>query len=186
MDSKGVRLPKLDVPTFDGNILNWTQFREQFSVSVQDRPVLSDSEKLVYLQHALKDGSAKKAIEGMTGRLIHRTHVRMIMVAPPPRDGSGKELRRLHDTIQQHLHAKKAMDCEPSGPFVTSIIELKLDTDITFEWQRHSQAKTEVPHYQDLLDFIDLQAQASETYMSVSSKKALKNDLKDHHLLAKE
>ena len=66
VDSKGVRLPKLDVPTFDGNILNWTQFWEQFSVSVHDRPVLSDSEKLVYLQHALKDGSAKKAIEGLS------------------------------------------------------------------------------------------------------------------------
>ena len=25
-DTTGVRLPKLDVPTFDGNIIDWTQF----------------------------------------------------------------------------------------------------------------------------------------------------------------
>ena len=61
-DPKGVKLPKLDVPVFNGNILNWRNFWEQFSVSVHDRPSLSDSEKLVYLQQALKGGSAKGTI----------------------------------------------------------------------------------------------------------------------------
>lgn len=27
-DNKGVKLPKLDVPTFDGNIIHWRQFWE--------------------------------------------------------------------------------------------------------------------------------------------------------------
>ena len=65
-ETKGVRLPKLDVPTFNGDILNWRSFWEQFRVSVHDRSNLSNSEKLVYLQHALKDGSAKHAIEGLS------------------------------------------------------------------------------------------------------------------------
>ena len=55
----GVRLQKLDVPTFGGNILNWRQFWEQFCVSIHDRSTLSNAEKLVYLQHSLKDGYAK-------------------------------------------------------------------------------------------------------------------------------
>ena len=111
-DSKGVKLPKLDVPTFDGNILNWKCFWEQFCISVHNRPSLSDSEKLVYLQHALKDGSAKRVIEGLSRsgehyteaiecltlrydrpRLIHQTHVKMILEAPPLKEGTGKELR---------------------------------------------------------------------------------------------
>ena len=54
-DSKGVKLPKLDVPTFNGKTLNWKSFWEQFCVSVHDCTNLSTSEKLVYLQHALKD-----------------------------------------------------------------------------------------------------------------------------------
>lgn len=49
--SKGVRLPKLEVPTFDRNILNWTTFWEQFSVVVHSRSGISNAEKLVYLQH---------------------------------------------------------------------------------------------------------------------------------------
>ena len=56
---EGLKLPKLDVPVFDGNILHWRNFWEQFSVSVHNRPRLSNAEKLVYLQQSLKDGSAK-------------------------------------------------------------------------------------------------------------------------------
>ena len=61
-DTPGVRLPKLDVPTFDGNVVNWKSFWEQFCVSVHERTNLSDPEKLVYLQHAVKGGPAKHAI----------------------------------------------------------------------------------------------------------------------------
>ena len=42
-DGKGVKLPKLEVPRFDGNILNWKSFWEQFCVSVHNRPTLSDA-----------------------------------------------------------------------------------------------------------------------------------------------
>ena len=58
---------------------------------------------IVYLQHALKDGSAKNAIEGLENYddgvaclkarydrpwLIHRTHVQMIVDAPPLKERS--------------------------------------------------------------------------------------------------
>ena len=190
LDGKGVRLPKLDVPTFDGDVLHWAQFWEQFKISIHDRLHLSDSEKLVYLQQAVKNGSAKSVIEGLsrTGenykeaidclksrfnrpRLLHRAHVRKIVEAPPLKDGSGKELRQLHDTVQQHLRALKAMSSEPDESFITSVIELKLDVGTMFEWQRHSQDKTEVPSYTEILEFLDLRAQASETLLSSSNKK---------------
>jgi hypothetical protein len=45
----GVKLSKLDVPSFDGDILNWRTFWEQFEVSVNSRSSLSDAKKLVYL-----------------------------------------------------------------------------------------------------------------------------------------
>ena len=180
-NSKGVKLPKLDVPTFDGNILNWRSFWEQFSISVHDLAHLSDSEKLVYLQQSLKGGSAKVAIEGLSRSgeyyaeaieclqsrydrpcLIHQAHVCMILEATSLKEGNGKELRRLHDTAQQHLRVLKVMGCEAPGPFITSVLELKLDSSTMFEWQRHSQESTDVPHYKELLDFINLRAQASK------------------------
>ena len=58
------------------------------------------------------------------------------------------------------------MDYEPSGPFITSMLELKLDTNTMFVWQKHSQDSTEVPHYLKLLEFINLRVQASEASIS--------------------
>ena len=99
--SKGVKLPMIEVPAFDGNILSWRTFWEQFSVAVHNHENISDSEKLVYLRHALKDSKALKAIEGLSRsgehyveaiellqarfnrpRLIHQTHVSRILNAP--------------------------------------------------------------------------------------------------------
>jgi hypothetical protein len=133
-EGSGVRLPKLDVPTFDGDLVHWASFWEQFTISVHGRKDLVDSEKLAYLRNAVKDGSAKHVVEGLsrTGehykeavdtlrkhydrpRLIHQAHVRAILCAPALKTGSGKELRRLHDTLVQHLRALKAMKSEPSG-----------------------------------------------------------------------
>lgn len=42
--------------------------------------------------------------------LIHQMHVRGILEAPPPPESSSKKLHHLHDVMQQHLRALKAMD----------------------------------------------------------------------------
>ena len=64
------------------------------------------------------------------------------------------------------------MDYEPSGPFITSVLELKLDTNTMFEWQKFSQDSPKVPHYRDLLEFLNLQAQASESSLATTKKAA--------------
>ena len=155
---------------------------------------IPDSEKLVYLQSAVKDGTAKGVIEGLSRsgefyseaienlcarfdrpRLIHQTHVKMIIDAPTLKDGNGKEIHSLHDTVQHHLRAIKALGNEPFGPFITSMFELKLDTNTAFEWHKHSHDFEEVPHYTKLLEFLNLRAQASEAPIS-ESKRSSRND----------
>ena len=83
------------------------------------------------MQHSLKDGSAKDTIKGLSHsgdhyveaieclksrynrrRLIHQTHVRKILDTP---------------RIGKHLRALKAMDYDLSSPFITLLLELKLD-----------------------------------------------------------
>ena len=98
-DGTGVKLPKLDVPVFDGNIIHWKRFWDQFTIAVHSKTTLSNAEKAVYLQHAIKDGSARNAIEGHSAdnyeeavkclksrydrpRLIQRTHVQLILDTP--------------------------------------------------------------------------------------------------------
>ena len=62
----GVRLPKVDVPTFNGDILNWRTFWKQFCIVIHDRTHLADAERLAYLRHALKEGTAKGTIDGLS------------------------------------------------------------------------------------------------------------------------
>lgn len=109
-------------------------------------------------------------------RLIHQTHVRLILESPGLKDGTGEELRRLHDTIQQHLRALKSLGHEPPGSFVTSLLELKLDATTMFEWQRHSQTSVDIPPYGELLEFVNLRAQASESSTSEMPRKSTKHE----------
>ncbi|XP_069357578.1 uncharacterized protein [Maniola hyperantus] len=57
------RLPKLSLPEFDGDILQWSTFWDQFSSNI-DKRNLTDVDKLLYLKASLK-GEAKKIVEGL-------------------------------------------------------------------------------------------------------------------------
>lgn len=121
-DAKGVRLPKIDVPTFNGHILTWKTFWEQYSITGLTSPMLRS------FRHS---GSAKGVIKGLSRsgeqyqetieslqalyNRPHQAHVRKILEVSSLKEGSGHELRCLHDVVQQHLRALKSMDYEPSS-----------------------------------------------------------------------
>lgn len=186
----GVKLPKISVPSFKGDLLDWSSFWEQFNIAIHSKEQLTDAEKLAYLKDSLKDGPARHAIEGLAQtaenyeeaitclrkrydrpRLIHQAHVRAVVEAPPLKDGSGRELRRLHDVINQHMRAITAMTDNSLEAFVTSIIETKLDRTSMFAWQDYSHESRQVPSYEKLLEFLDRRAQATENTVRESERK---------------
>ena len=57
------RLPKLELPTFDGNMKKWHDFWDLFETAIHTRPDLAEIEKLQYLKGQLK-GAALKLIDG--------------------------------------------------------------------------------------------------------------------------
>ena len=66
-----VRLPKLELPHFGGNPLEWTGFKDQFSAMVDDMD-MPDITKFVYL-HSLLDGETKKNTMGV--KIILSFHI---------------------------------------------------------------------------------------------------------------
>ena len=64
--SIGVKLPKISVPTFIGDIMDWRNFWEEFRVSIPKKEHFSEGEKLVDLKDALKDGPAWNVIQGLS------------------------------------------------------------------------------------------------------------------------
>ncbi len=135
----------------------------------------------MYLRHSLKDRTAKSVIEGLSHSgdqyreaidslkarcdrpcVIHQLHVRKICDVPNLKDGLGKEIRRFHDVINSNSNTQS----NATDSFITSLLELKLDKDTMFEWQKASQEIEKIPHSNDLLKFLNLCAQASETCSS--------------------
>ena len=60
-----VKLPKLMLPSFDGDVLQWTSFWDSFSSTINECANLADIDTCKYLQQALK-GSALETITGMS------------------------------------------------------------------------------------------------------------------------
>lgn len=58
-----VKVPKIDLPTFDGNVLCWQPCYQSIKVSVVDNSALADVQKLEYLMRSLK-GRAAEAVKG--------------------------------------------------------------------------------------------------------------------------
>ena len=171
MGVSGVQLPRIEVPTFDGNILNWQIFWEQFESAI-----------LTYLRDALKDGPARYIVSGLTQasesygeaikclqkrydrpRVLHQAHVRKIQEALPLKTGSGQELRRLHDLLVQHIRALKALEQHTLEMYLTAAIEMKLDEGTRLKWTEYSSDSETTPPYEELLKFLDLQARHHES-----------------------
>ena len=66
IDMSGTQLPKIEVPTFDGNLLNWRFYWEQFECTIHSKTQLTNTDKLTYLRDALNDGPARHVVTRLT------------------------------------------------------------------------------------------------------------------------
>ena len=176
----GINTPRIEIPTFDGNVLNWGLFWEQFQDAVHDKQHMGEIDKLMYRRDAHKDGPAKNVIHCLThsaesyqeaikcskdrydrpGLSFHE-HVYSIVHALPMKADNGRELQRLYDRWNQHIRAIKAFDAYDIDTFLTAIMELKLGETTKLKLMEHINDSTKTPPYTDLLKFMDLQAQHS-------------------------
>ena len=60
-----VKLPKLELSKFDGDIINWQGFWDQFLIAIHENDSLADNDKFTYLKSFLSD-SALQSINGLS------------------------------------------------------------------------------------------------------------------------
>ena len=117
-----MRLPRLDLPTFSGNALEWQPFWDGFDAAVHTNPAISEVQKLNYLRSLLK-GEASQVIAGFSltsdsyehslALLMDRygTPYKLIMahmqafvdLSSLPNTLSG--LQQFHDTVERHIRS---------------------------------------------------------------------------------
>ncbi|KRZ81939.1 hypothetical protein T08_9665 [Trichinella sp. T8] len=154
-----VKLPKWELPKFDGDVLQFETFWEQFEDQIHRLSELRDTTKFTYLRSCLT-GNALNAIDGLAvtaanyssaidilksrfGRrdLIIQTHIRKLLDTTPCNDASLKTSRKFYDEIVLHIRALEALGKNPSSPELTAsevlleIFKLKTHLSTRKRWE---------------------------------------------------
>ncbi|GFW35260.1 integrase catalytic domain-containing protein [Trichonephila clavipes] len=182
-----VKLSSINLPEFSGQYIDWLQFKSQFVSLIHDNTCLSDSQKLYYLQSALK-GHAKQlqtvndsysslfeALEGRyeNKRLIVNSHIAELLNPNKIKFESAFHLRSLIDSVQSHLRALKQLELEPNAlceSMLIVVITQRLDDESRkqYEMELHSN---DLPKWNNFLDFLIKRSQALENVQRNSSLK---------------
>ena len=150
------KLPKLSIPTFTGNILQWLEFYELFKINIDDNKTLSNVEKFSYLRSLVK-GNAGAVISGfqlssenyqnalqiLTKRFgnqnkILKAHVRELLSVETIKTTKNSVLRNFVDKITVHIRALASLGLanDTYGCFLQQIIMSRLPSFLRLQWAR--------------------------------------------------
>ena len=149
------KLPKLNLPTFSGDVLQWQSFFDSFTAAI-DTKRIAPVEKFSYLRGQLR-GEASKAIEGLSltnanysealeilktrfGRkhMIVRAHVKCLLAMDKLPQCQPTTLRKFLNEIEIHIRGLKTLGvtADSYGCILMQIILSKLPNSVCLEWAR--------------------------------------------------
>jgi len=142
-----VRLPKLELPTFDGTISQWPGFWEAYDVAIHSNVDLALTDKFSYLRSMLR-GQAAEAVAGLAltalnyehaveilrkrfgnTQLIINQHMEgLLSTASVGTDSDLTGLRRLYSTVEVHIRSLQALGVSKDayGSLLSSVLMNRL------------------------------------------------------------
>lgn len=169
-DSVAVKLPKLELPSYNGDKIKFKEFWDAFEATVHRNHKLSNIEKFNYLRSKLTE-TARLAISGLSlsnqnydvaisilkdrfgdvQSVINKHYVELINTQSATNDTSS--LRKLHDDIERHMRSLEALHQDVNQDVFISMITSKLpkETLLQLEIQKGSQEKWTVQKLRDLM-----------------------------------
>ena len=147
--SAASRLPKLDLPRFSGEPLEWQTFWDSFQAAVHSNTKLTGVEKFNYLR-SLLDGEASRTVSGFTltntnyeqsisllearfgkKQRIINAHMKALWNLPTP-SNTASSLRQLYDTVETHIRGLESLgkSKDTYGDLLVSLILGRLPTPV--------------------------------------------------------
>ncbi|XP_070528959.1 uncharacterized protein [Cardiocondyla obscurior] len=169
----GLRLPKLNLPTFSGRYEEWFPFHDTFRTLIHENATLPKIQWFQYLQSALT-GEAKTVIESLevsernydvawdmlrerydNKRVIVYTHIRSMIELPNMQRENAAELQRMCDGVNRHFRALVAMQrsADQWDDLLIYMLSSKLDSVTSREWHA-SLSGAELPTMKQFTDFL--------------------------------
>lgn len=155
----GVPLPKWEIKPFDGDLLQFQSFWQQFETCVDSHPELPEVRKFSYLLNSLR-GSARKLIEGfpLTAeayqaakthllerygqqneiKIAHLNKLKELQFTKPAHDV--KALSALYDEVNVHVRALESIGVpiHMYGYLLTTILMQKMPRELLKDWTKDS------------------------------------------------
>ncbi|XP_055918584.1 uncharacterized protein LOC129950686 [Eupeodes corollae] len=173
--SSGIRLPRIDLPKFDGSYTTWRAFHDRFQALVHHNKALEDIDKLHFLQScivgdasrflqnfAIEAASYEKAWDLLKERYDHKrilVHIQMQILFGQPslsrETASG--LRDLLYTTRECLLALENMDV-PVSEWDTVLIWFlfqKLPNMSQKLWEEKLGNRKDLPNFKEFTDFLE-------------------------------
>jgi len=177
---KQIQLPKINLPTFNGDQLAWEGFRDLFKALVHDVVGLAPTQKLQYLKASLT-GEAAAVVASIeissdgyalawdelvarydNRRVLLATHMRALLSSSPLSKPSAAEINRLISVVNQALCSFRSLGRPVKywdDWFVHILVE-KLDSSTRLLWESSQISSREFSTYAELKEFLLTRARA--------------------------
>lgn len=174
------KLPRISLPSYDGNYTEFTAYQETFLSLIHNNPSLTDVERFLYLKSSLR-GAAAQTISNIqpsaenykvafdlicerynNPKLIILNHIKGIFELKQLTKRSAADLRQLYDSFLKHVRALQnlSIPIDDCVSFIYYIILSKLDSDTKSkltEYKPHC-----IPTLIEITDFLKQHCQLLE------------------------
>ncbi|UYV60184.1 hypothetical protein LAZ67_1000270 [Cordylochernes scorpioides] len=175
-----VKMPKLELPTFDGRLESWLSFKDLFFSAVGSNSQIPNIEKLQYLKGQLR-GEALRLVNAFPitadnyvevwQTLLTRydnpkdlifTQIDNALRLPKLADDNHKSMFKLLDSCNEIVRTVKVLGYQIdslSDVFFVKIIQDKLDKTTRKQWELQNNPRV-VPSIKDLMEYLEIHAKS--------------------------
>ncbi|XP_064462615.1 uncharacterized protein LOC135373322 [Ornithodoros turicata] len=181
-----VKLPKLEIPKFSGDLREWGSFWDQFDSTINSNPSISKVDKFKYLKSYLIEKAAT-AVSGLSltaenydvalmllkerfnrRNLIIDEHMSRLLNLPKVGDsGQARKLRELYDEVTTEVRSLEALNVPHTsyGVLLLSALRKAIPNDLNLEYDRkHIDGDEDIKSY---LEFLRIEVASRERLQHV-------------------
>ncbi|CAI6359149.1 unnamed protein product [Macrosiphum euphorbiae] len=182
-----IPLPKIDLPTFDGNLLEWRSYRDIFISLVHDNTIIGDAQRFHFLLASLK-GDALKVIKSIplsannyalawdaiskrfdNKRLLASAHLDKLFAFKPIERESLTSLLSFVDTFKENVSLIKSLGVNDLAGFLLFHIGSRVLDASTIQLFESSISPSTIPTFDELLDFVQQRCRVLENIKGSSN-----------------
>uniref|UniRef100_A0A336L597 CSON004567 protein n=1 Tax=Culicoides sonorensis TaxID=179676 RepID=A0A336L597_CULSO len=170
--SSKCRLPKLELPHFDGELTRWMDFKNEFKSLTSDKTLtnvdrfrllksaLGEKPRQVVASMEISEDNFKDAWSALEKRyenqgLVFRSHINKILSLQGAAGAKVEHYRELLDKSQAHYRAMQKMGSfeHIADNFLISVMLTKLDSKCQLEWEDYTD--DEISSWEEFTTFLE-------------------------------